>query len=186
MGQNAEANGNFAFDDEVGDLAVTHFYPEHSRGPLVAGRADGRGQDRQLRPDLRLRPPQARRRRRVRLQRLLVLVRHAVRLRRVLRTTTTANLINPSQYIQGKDRYKKDSHELRLASPQREPLALRRRPVLAEPEARHRAALQDRRPRPTQYSITGWPDTHLADQAGARGPRRGGVRRAVASTSPTS
>ena len=53
-----------------------------------------------------------------RLHRLLVLVRHPVRLRRLRSTTTTATLINPSQYIQGKDRYRKTSHELRIASPQ--------------------------------------------------------------------
>ncbi len=51
--------------------------------PLGTGRADRAGQDRQFRYRLCVREPQSRRRLSSGLQRLLVLVRHAVRLRRV-------------------------------------------------------------------------------------------------------
>ena len=117
-----------------------------------------RGQDRQLRPDLRLRPPQARRRRRLRLQRL-----------RASGTTRCAcygatyddndNLINPSQYIQGKDRYKKDSHELRLALAEREPLALRRPACSSSTRSTTSSSATRSTASAAQYSITGWPDT---------------------------
>ena len=81
----------------------------------------------QLRPDLRRRLPEARRRQRVRLLRLLLLLRHAAAatatywLRRRRRPDR-----HPSQYIQGKDSYDAQTHELRIWSPAEQALPLRR------------------------------------------------------------
>ena len=66
--------------------------------------------------------------------------------------------IDPSQYIQGKDRYNRYTHELRLASDadQRFRFVGGRSPAAG---ARHPAALHDRRPRARRFSVTGWEDT---------------------------
>ncbi|GAB3089161.1 TonB-dependent receptor [Lysobacter terrae] len=72
--------------------------------------------------------------------------------------TATGSLINPSQYIQGKDRYKKDSHELRLASPSEDRLrfvvGLFWQTQKHDIEQRYR--IDGLSP---QQSITGWEDT---------------------------
>ena len=47
-------------------------------------------------------------------------------------------LVDPSQYIKGNDRYNKDSHELRFTTPRGEPPARGRRPVHAAADTRHR------------------------------------------------
>jgi outer membrane receptor protein involved in Fe transport len=117
MGQRAESNGVFFYDPEVGDLAVTHFYPEKSsdRWWQAALAVEGK------------------------IGNFDVTYAYA-HLKRNDEVESDYNdysfwydtlysygafiydndfeLINPSQYIQGKDRYRKDSHELRIASPQ--------------------------------------------------------------------
>ena len=116
MGQaTRHANGTFAYDPAVGDLETSSFLPDEHHDPGPGG-ADRPGQDRQLRPHLFGR---ATRRAITRpgLHRLFVLLRHAVRLR-CLFPRQRRPLINPSQYIIGRDHYTKTSHELRIASPQ--------------------------------------------------------------------
>ena len=75
MYQKATANGSFAYDPAVGDLELTHFFPDTSDGQVVAGGPHRRGQDRQLRCRLCGRIPEARRCGRCRLFGLHVLLR---------------------------------------------------------------------------------------------------------------
>jgi iron complex outermembrane receptor protein len=122
MGQSQKANGNFAFDPSIGDLKLGHFYPEKSddrwaqAALTVAGKISN-----------------------------LDVVYAGAFMRRNVDTQTdyadyslsydtyynnagsdwgayfydnSGNVINPSQFIQGKDRYQKWSHELRVSSPQ--------------------------------------------------------------------
>jgi hypothetical protein len=167
MAQKVVASGSTGYDPSVGDLAVTHFYNESVEGPLVAGGADGRRQDRQLRPGLCLLAPQARRRFGFGLQRLCVLVRHPGRLRRLhlqrLRSgqpspCAPGTLINPSQYIHAVDAYDKTSHELRIASPKEN--RLRFVAGLFWQEQKHDIEQRYRIDglSPTQW-VTGWEDT---------------------------
>ncbi len=124
MAQKTKANGTFGFDRLEGDLKVAHALAREHRGQVGAGRAHRARQDRQLGSHLRRRVPQARRRHRERLLRLRVLLRH------LLRATASSCLrqrwrrsIDPSQFIVGSDRYKKQSHELRCQLAGGEPLA---------------------------------------------------------------
>ena len=139
---------------------------------LGAGRAHRRRQGREPRPGLRRFVPQARRRHGIGLLRLLVLVRHPLRLRRVLvrrqRRPDRPVAVHPGQGSL-QPLYARTAHLVR-----REPaLPLRRRPVLPAAGARHPAALQDRQPRiADQRDGLGGHD--LADQAAAR---RQGLRR---------
>lgn len=117
MGQRATSNGLFAFDPEVGDLAVTHFYPERTEDKWVQAALTVEGKignfdityafahlkrDDEIDSDYSdysfwydtLSPSGS-----------------------YNRLDDAGNLINPSQYILGKDGYKKTSHELRIASP---------------------------------------------------------------------
>ncbi len=86
------------------------------------------------------------------------------------------DLIDPSQYIQGKDRYNRYTHELRVASDPSNRYRFVGGSVLPAAGARHPAALQDRRPRlADQRDRLGRHD--LADQAAARRQGPGAVRR---------
>jgi iron complex outermembrane receptor protein len=121
MAQSQEVGGIFAYDPAVGDLQVTHFYPEGSKDRwyqaalTVAGKVGN-----------------------------FDLIYAGSYLKRSVDsesdysdysyfydtlfgygaywTDDFGNPVNPSQYIQAKDRYTKESHELRLSSPQDQPL----------------------------------------------------------------
>ena len=117
IGQNQQTNGNFGFDPDVGDLQLTHFYPESSddRWTQAALTVQGKIGD-------------------------FDLVYAYAHLKRDVDTESdyndyafwydtlagygayftddNGNLINPSQYIQAVDGYKRDTHELRVSSPQ--------------------------------------------------------------------
>jgi outer membrane receptor protein involved in Fe transport len=155
MGQNQVANGSFAFDENVGDLALNHFYKERSedRWWQAALTVEGKIGN-------------------------FDLTYAYAHLKRDVDVDSdyndygfwydtlyyynaydaNDNLINPSQYIQGKDRYKKDSHELRLASPSEN----RFRFVTGlfwqtqKHDIQQRYKIDGFGP---QYSITGWPET---------------------------
>jgi iron complex outermembrane recepter protein len=116
MGQRATSNGIFAFDENVGDLAVTHFYPERTEDKWMQAALTVEGK----------------------IGNFDVTYAFA-HLKRDDETDSdysdysfwydtlyayggsiyndNGDLINPSQYIQGKDDYKKTSHELRISSP---------------------------------------------------------------------
>lgn len=155
MGQKQVANGSFAFDEEVGDLALNHFYKERSddRWWQAAMTVEGKIGN-------------------------FDLTYAYAHLKRDVDVDSDYNdygfwydtlyeynaydandaFINPSQYIQGKDRYKKDSHELRLSSPSEDRLRLTA--GLFWQTQKHgieqRYKIDGFGP---QYSIHGWPET---------------------------
>ena len=117
MGQRATSNGTFAFDEQVGDLAVTHFYPERTEDKWVQAALTVEGKIGNFD--------------------ITYAFAHLKRDDTVDSDYSdysfwydtvagygasiyndAGDLINPSQYIQGKDAYTKTSHELRIASPQ--------------------------------------------------------------------
>jgi iron complex outermembrane receptor protein len=155
MGQKQVANGSFAFDENVGDLAINHFYKERSddRWWQAALTVEGKIGNFDL----------------------TYAFAHLKRdvdvdsdyndygfwydtLAYYNAYDANDNLINPSQYIQGKDRYKKDSHELRLASPSenrfRFVAGLFWQTQTHDIEQRYK--IDGFGP---QYSIHGWPET---------------------------
>lgn len=155
MGQKAVANGAFFTDREVGDLAISHFYKERSddRWWQAAMTVEGKIGN-------------------------FDLTYAYGHLKRDVDVDSdyndygfwydtvayysafddNDNFINPSQYIQGKDRYKKDSHELRLSSPNED----RFRITAGLFYQTHKHDIEQRYKIDgfgSQYSITGWPDT---------------------------
>ncbi|ATQ44160.1 TonB-dependent receptor [Caulobacter mirabilis] len=115
MGQKEETNGLFAFDPNVGDLKVTHFYPEFSKDQWYQAALTIEGK----------------------IGSLDAIYAGAYMKRDVdysldysdysyfydtlmgygaYITDDFGNYINPSQYIQAKDGYTKESHEFRLSS----------------------------------------------------------------------
>ena len=155
MGQHAVANGNFAFDKQVGDLALNHFYKERSEDNWWQAALTVEGKIGNFD--------------------LTYAYAHLKRdddvdsdyndysfwydtLYGYSAYDVNGNFINPSQYIQGKDRYKKDSHELRLASPSEDRLRL----VAGlfwetqKHDIQQRYKIDGFGP---QYSIHNWPDT---------------------------
>ncbi len=95
------------------------------------------------------------------------------------------DLIDPSQYIQGKDRYNRYTHELRVSSDADQRFRFVGGLFYQRPGTRHPAALQDRRPR-LAAQRDGLARHPLAHQAAARRQGPGRVRRVHASTSPSS
>lgn len=157
MAQRQDADGLFAYDPKVGDLEVTHFYPEWTKESwaqaaltvagkigkfdlLYAGALLNRNdQQHQDYSDYSFFYDQC--------------CSYGAYIH-----DNAGNLINPSQYIVAKDGYRKYSHELRLSSPVDQPL---RFVVGAFLQRQEHSILQ-------RYmidglgddiSITGWPDT---------------------------
>jgi outer membrane receptor protein involved in Fe transport len=117
MGQRQEANGFFGYDPNVGDLAVSHFYPEKIEDTWAQAALTVEGRIGNF-----------------------DLVYAGAYLDRDTDAFTdyvdytyyydvccgygvyfydnAGEFINPSQYIEGKDRYEKQSHEFRITSPQ--------------------------------------------------------------------
>ncbi len=117
IGQKAESNGLFAYDPAVGNLEITHFYPESAQDNWNQAALSVEGK----------------------IGNFDVTYSFA-HLNRNDQTESdysdysfwydtlyayggsiyndNGDIINPSQYIQAKDRYRKTSHELRIATPQ--------------------------------------------------------------------
>ncbi|MET0718396.1 MAG: TonB-dependent receptor [Pseudoxanthomonas sp.] len=117
MGQRATSNGLFAFDEVQGDLAVKHFYPERTEDKWVQAALTVEGKIGNF-----------------------DLTYSFAHLKRdddvdsdysdysfwydslagsgAYLYDDSGTIINPSQYIQGVDGYKKTSHELRISSPE--------------------------------------------------------------------
>ena len=115
MGQRTKTSGIYAYDPKVGDLKLTHFYPESSDDKWVQTAMTIEGQIANL--DVTYAGS---------------FLKRTVDTRQDYSdysyfydqvgygfywTNDTGGLANPSQYIQGKDRYKKTSHEIRIATP---------------------------------------------------------------------
>ena len=157
MAQKQEANGTFGFDPSVGDLQVQHVYPEKSDDQWMQAALTIEGRIANL-----------------------DLVYAGSYLDRDVDTESDYSdysywydvrygygayiydddgaLINPSQYIQGKDRYERESHELRLSSPS----DLRTRFVAGLFMQRQVHDIQQRYridDLTSMFEVTGWVDT---------------------------
>lgn len=155
MGQEQKTNGLFAYDPNVGELKVTHFLPENSRDRWgqAALTIEGKISD-------------------------FDLVYAGAYMQRKVHTESdysdysffydtaygsyitdnAGNLINPSQYLTGNDRYTKQSHELRISSPRERRLrfvgGLFMQRQVHNIEQRYQ--IQNLA---TAISVPGWPDT---------------------------
>jgi len=155
MAQEQKANGSFAFDPSLGDLKVNRFRPEKSRDRWgqAALTVEGRIGN-------------------------LDLVYAGAYLKRNVDTESdysdysffydalyhyvlyndAGDIIDPSQYIQGKDRYKRQSHELRLSSPVDWPVRF----VTGLFYQRQQHGIEQRYKIDdlvADYEVTGWSDT---------------------------
>lgn len=116
MGQVQKANGLFAFDPKVGDLKVQHYYPEGSKDKWVQAAMTIEGQVANL--DVTYAGSYLKRNDWVNQDYTDYSYFYDQVGYGFYWTDNAGNLVNPSQYIQGKDRYRKESHEIRIASPQ--------------------------------------------------------------------
>jgi outer membrane receptor protein involved in Fe transport len=116
MGQVQKAGGLFAFDPKVGDLKVTHFYPESSKDKWVQAALTIEGQVANL--DVTYAGSYLKRNDVTNQDYTDYSYFYDQMGSGFYWTDNAGNLVNPSQYIEGKDRYRKESHEIRIASPQ--------------------------------------------------------------------
>ena len=181
MGQDQKANGVFAYDPSVGDLKVSHYFPDKSKDSWwqAALTVEGRISN-------------------------FNLVYAGAYLKRTFTseldysdysffydqiqdsygnyyygnyfTDNAGDLIQWGQYILGKDKFTKESHELRLSSPQDQRFRFVAGLFYQRTDPRHRATLQDQRFRGCQrgHWLAGHPVAH---GAGACRSRLCGVRR---------
>jgi outer membrane receptor protein involved in Fe transport len=117
MGQQQKSNGVFGYDPNVGDLEVTHFYPETSNDKWVDAALTIEGKI----GNLDVTYSGAYLKRHVHTQQdysdYSYFYDQAPYGYGAYITDASGNMINPSQHIEGIDRYTKQSHELRVASP---------------------------------------------------------------------
>jgi iron complex outermembrane recepter protein len=116
MGQVQKVGGLFAFDPKVGDLKVSHFYPESSKDKWVQAALTIEGQIANL--DVTYAGSYLKRNDVTNSDYTDYSYFYDQVGYGFYWTDNAGNLVNPSQYIQGKDRYRKESHEIRIASPQ--------------------------------------------------------------------
>ncbi len=157
MGQQTIANGNVASDPQVGSLAITHFYPEHSDDRWIQAALTVEGKIGNF--DLTYAYSHLKRNQEEESDYsdysfwYDTLAGYGAYI-----VDNAGNLINPSQFIQGKDRYTMDSHELRIASPRDDRLrvvgGLFWEKQVHDIEQRYMInGFAD------SLSVTGWPDT---------------------------
>ncbi|WP_454717706.1 TonB-dependent receptor [Caulobacter segnis] len=116
MGQVQKVGGLFAYDPQVGDLKVTHFYPESSKDKWVQAALTIEGQVANL--DVTYAGSYLKRNDETNQDYTDYSYFYDQVGYGFYWTDNAGNLVNPSQYIQGRDRYRKESHEIRIASPQ--------------------------------------------------------------------
>ncbi|USQ97011.1 TonB-dependent receptor [Caulobacter sp. RL271] len=116
MGQVQKSGGLFAFDPKVGDLKVTHFYPESAKDKWVQAAMTIEGQIANL--DVTYAGSYLKRNDETNQDYTDYSYFYDQVGYGFYWTDDNGNLVNPSQYIQGRDRYRKESHEIRIASPQ--------------------------------------------------------------------
>jgi outer membrane receptor protein involved in Fe transport len=115
MGQETESGGTFQYDPVVGDLALTHFRPEDSDDRWTQASLTVQGKIGNF--DLTYAFAHLNRHDEVRSDYSdYALWYDTVYGYGSFWYDNNYNTIDPSQYIQGKDKYKKTSHELRIAS----------------------------------------------------------------------
>ena len=157
VGQGQHVNGIYAFDPHVGDLKVTHFNPENSEDRWIQSALTVQGKIGNFD--------------------LVYAFAHLNRDDHYSQDYSdysfwydtlagygsyihdnNGNLINPAQYIQAEDKYRKTSHELRLSSPKEQ----RFRFVVGAFTERQSHDIQQRyliNGLGTDLWVTGWPDT---------------------------
>ncbi len=119
MAQSQETNGSFAFDPHVGDLKVTHFYPEDSKDKWVDAALTIEGKVGNL--DLTYAGAYLDRKVDTRSDYTDYSYFYDAAYGAYIKDAA-GHLINPSQHITGHDKYTKQSHEFRLATPSDRPL----------------------------------------------------------------
>lgn len=115
MGQRTKTSGLYAFDPKVGDLKVTHFYPEASDDKWVQAAMTIEGQISNL--DVTYAGSYLKRDVDTRQDYSDYSYFYDQVGYGFYWTNDTGGLANPSQYITGKDGFTKESHEIRLATP---------------------------------------------------------------------
>jgi outer membrane receptor protein involved in Fe transport len=159
MAQRTRSNGIFAFDPKVGDMKVTHFYPEKADDKFAQAALTVQGKVWDL--DLTYAGAFLKRHDATQSDYSDYSYFYDVMSGGTFGayfTDDAGNLINPSQFIQGKDRYQKYSNELRLATPVDRPL----RWVAGLFQQRQQHGIEQRymvNGLATASSVTGWPDT---------------------------
>ena len=115
MGQVTEANGSFAFDPNVGDLDITHFYPESSRDSWYQAALTIEGKIGDW--DMVYAGSYLNRRDEVQsdYSDYSYFYDACCSYGNYWYDDAYVVLDNPSQYIQGRDRYRRQTHELRLS-----------------------------------------------------------------------
>ncbi|MEW9624309.1 TonB-dependent receptor [Rhodanobacter geophilus] len=123
MGQQTITHGSFASDPAVGDLAVTHFYPERVDDRWWQGALTVQGKIGNF--DLTYNYSHLRRNQEEQTDYndysfwYDTLLSYGAYIH-----DNSGNLINPSEYISDRDHYANDSHELRIVSPSEDRLRL--------------------------------------------------------------
>ncbi|ALL14453.1 TonB-dependent receptor [Caulobacter henricii] len=115
MGQRTKTSGIYAYDPKVGDLKLTHFYPESSDDKWTQTAMTIEGQIANL--DVTYAGSYLKRTVDTRQDYSDYSYFYDQVGYGFYWTNDTGGLANPSQYIQGKDRYTKESHEIRIATP---------------------------------------------------------------------
>jgi outer membrane receptor protein involved in Fe transport len=165
MAQRQRSNGIFAFDPKLGDLKVMHAYPERSDDRFAQAALTVQGKIANL--DITYAGAFLKRHDATQSDYSDYSYFYDV----LSQGSTTAapfgtyftddagNLINPSQFIQGKDRYQKYSNELRVASPVEQPLRF----VAGLFQQRQQHGIEQRymvNNLASALEVTGWSDTY--------------------------
>ena len=157
MGQVQKANGNFAYDRNLGDLKIQHYFPESTKDQWYQAALTIEGHISNL--DVVYAGAYLNRHENERLDYTDyayfydVLYGYGAYF-----YDNGGNLIDPSQYIIGKDRFKKTSHEIRISTPKELPL----RAVIGGFVQRQQHNIEQRYLVDNLtdfFDVTGWPDT---------------------------
>lgn len=116
MGQVQKSNGSFSYDPKLGDLKVQRFYPESAKDKWYQAAMTIEGQVANL--DVTYAGSYLKRKTETNSDYTDYSFFYDQVGYGFYWTDNAGNLVNPSQFIQGQDDYKKESHEIRIASPQ--------------------------------------------------------------------
>jgi len=116
MGQVQKSNGSFSYDPKVGDLKVQRYYPESAKDKWYQAAMTIEGQVANL--DVTYAGSFLKRNTETNSDYTDYSYFYDQVGYGFYWTDNAGNLVNPSQFIQGQDDYKKESHEIRIASPQ--------------------------------------------------------------------
>ena len=157
MGQQTITHGSFASDPAIGDLAVTHFYPERVDDRWWQGALTVQGKIGNF--DLTYNYSHLRRNQEEQTDYndysfwYDTLLSYGAYIH-----DNSGNLINPSEFINDRDHYANDSHELRIVSPSEDRLRLvagvfwqkQKHDIMQDYQINNLA---------TDLSVAGWPNT---------------------------